>query len=420
MADDYNRLAMYSAPVAPVENRLAQAVLPQGHPSNMLMWLRDQIPQVQADDTSTMSGITSRLGRTATAIPRAGLETMSNWLRGTHDPNAVRIGEDTIAPLGLMGMAGLAGRGVSAAAMADNAKSSVPGVVAQGLDMSQEARLARAREQGFDTETTLYHGTRDTFSEFKPRQFAGDGPGVVWMTPNPRLSDYFNGSRFDGNYAAVDGGSTLPLHIRPGNQLSIDAKGADPFNLGAVYFKDRIEEAAALGKGELVAKLRSSPGTAQYADVIDNLKSQKDFDRWADSAEYTGVQHAEGPRARLSAEAYYYIKKHLPEEFDKFARPYNSSVLNATTDVFKHALGGGYDSIAFKNVRDNGGLADQVVVFDPRNIRSTQAAFDPAQRSSANLLAADNARSSVPGTVASASQQPDNAVFDILTKYGLY
>jgi hypothetical protein len=104
MADEYNRLAMYAAPVAPVENRLAQAVLPQGHPSNMLMWLRDQIPQVQADDTSTMSGITSRLGRTATAIPRAGLETMSNWLRGTHDPNAVRIGEDTIAPLGLFSM----------------------------------------------------------------------------------------------------------------------------------------------------------------------------------------------------------------------------------------------------------------------------------------------------------------------------
>jgi hypothetical protein len=104
MADDYNRLAMYASPVAPVENRLAQAVLPAGHPSNMLMWLRDQIPQVQADDSSTMSGITSRLGRTVTAIPRAGLETMSNWLRGTHDPNAVRIGEDTIAPLGLFGM----------------------------------------------------------------------------------------------------------------------------------------------------------------------------------------------------------------------------------------------------------------------------------------------------------------------------
>jgi hypothetical protein len=132
MADEYNRLAMYSAPVAPVENRLAQAVLPPGHPSNMLMWLRDQIPQVQADDTSTMSGITSRLGRTATAIPRAGLETMSNWLRGTHDPNAVRIGEDTIAPFGMFPM-GMAGKGAAAARAA--------GGVARESDAAIAARL---------------------------------------------------------------------------------------------------------------------------------------------------------------------------------------------------------------------------------------------------------------------------------------
>lgn len=111
-----------------------QQMLPAGHPSLLLRSLRDLIPQVQADDSSTMSGITSRLGRTATAIPRAGLETMANWLQGTHDPNAVRIGEDTIAPLGLFGMAGLAGRGAAASrAMADNAKSSVPGTVVNAM-----------------------------------------------------------------------------------------------------------------------------------------------------------------------------------------------------------------------------------------------------------------------------------------------
>ncbi len=106
MADEYNRLAMYSMPVGDVVNHLAPQ-LPAGHPSNMLRSLRDMIPQVQADDTSTMSGIYSRLGRTATALPRGALETMANWLEGTHNPQAVRIGEDTIAPLGLfpMGMA---------------------------------------------------------------------------------------------------------------------------------------------------------------------------------------------------------------------------------------------------------------------------------------------------------------------------
>lgn len=118
MADEYNRLAMYSMPIAGDEviNYLDQNSLPTGHPSNMLRSLRDMIPQIQADDTSTMSGITSRVGRTATAIPRGALETMANWLQGTHNPNAVRIGEDTIAPLGLFSMgAGMANAGARAA-----------------------------------------------------------------------------------------------------------------------------------------------------------------------------------------------------------------------------------------------------------------------------------------------------------------
>lgn len=95
--------------------------LPAGHPSQILRALRDLIPQVQADDSSTTSGITSRLGRTATGIPRAALETMSNWFEGTSNPNAVRVGPDTISPLGMfpMGMAGTAARGASAAARSD-------------------------------------------------------------------------------------------------------------------------------------------------------------------------------------------------------------------------------------------------------------------------------------------------------------
>lgn len=163
MADEYNRLAMYSAysaPVAPVENRLA---LPAGHPSNMLMWLRDQIPQVQADDSSTMSGITSRLGRTATAIPRAGLETMSNWLRGTHDPNAVRIGEDTIAPLGLLPMAGVAVRA------AGPAKSAADRVWHHGTDAQFDTFQARAA----------------------PPYSGGSSVPAVWMTSKPRVAEAF-------------------------------------------------------------------------------------------------------------------------------------------------------------------------------------------------------------------------------------
>lgn len=143
MAEPINRLAMFSAPVADDQVNMLAPQLPAGHPANLLMWVRDQIPQVQADDSSLASGIYSRLGRTATAIPRAGLETMANWLRGTHDPNAVRIGEDTIAPLGLFGMAGMAAKA------------------------PQAARAAESAAMGGDT-IRAYHGTNARFEKFDP------------------------------------------------------------------------------------------------------------------------------------------------------------------------------------------------------------------------------------------------------------
>jgi hypothetical protein len=514
MADPINRLAMFSAPMADQVNMLAPQ-LPPGHPSNMLMWLRDQIPQVQADDTSTMSGIYSRLGRTATAIPRAGLETMANWLRGVDDPNAVRIGPDTIAPFGMfpMGMAGTAARGATAAAarsdgaiardlfaeqpqgirgvhyttadfdrfdpkqfggagdafgvgvystpmefvhaqrkksasnaysygdrfedgarsiptehhlkspfridmpenvgdaskaewgalrqnwlgpkwkhdmspyeaadagifagreeaakvfnealrahgkdgvtvydgglmrevmamapgrvkssttgetlFSDGAKSSVPGVVVGGLDMSQEARLARAREQGFDVDTPVYRGL---MTQYDPA-IAAQKP--QYFSDNPKVASEYSGDRF-----AYDGASVMPAFVRPGNEAVVDAAGG-PFH--------RIPGLERLG---------------------------------------------------MSAEPYH-----------------------TTDELVQAARSAGHDSVLIRNVDDSGvpfrnGPSNVRVVFDPRNIRSPQAAFDPAKRDSTDLLAA-SPHASAPGLAANATQD-DSPVLDILTKYGLY
>ena len=49
----------------------------------------------------------------------------------------------------------------------------------KGLDLSQEARLARAKEQGFDTDTVYYHGTDTDFSEFDPERAIGS---QYWST----------------------------------------------------------------------------------------------------------------------------------------------------------------------------------------------------------------------------------------------
>jgi hypothetical protein len=166
--------------------------LPKGHPSQMLRDLRDLIPQVQADDSSLMSGITSRLGRTATAIPRGGLETMANWLQGTHDPNAVRIGQDTIAPFGMFPM-GMAGRAASGAARASDAAMSArlgeqfPGEIGGGdLVRMRIAGANRMGVSGDDGMTSLY---RTDGAMHRPGDAVSRAPSGLSRPANDLLSD---------------------------------------------------------------------------------------------------------------------------------------------------------------------------------------------------------------------------------------
>ena len=59
----------------------------------------------------------------------------------------------------------------------------------------------------------------------------------------------------------------------------------------------------------------------------------------------------------------------------------------------EYALANGYDGLKYKGAADKHpdgayvSRADQYLIFDPTNIRSKFAAFDPAKRGSANLLA---------------------------------
>lgn len=74
--------------------------------------------------------------------------------------------------------------------------------------------------------------------------------------------------------------------------------------------------------------------------------------------------------------------------------------------------------------RDNGhaGLryGNETVIFDPSNIRSVNAAFDPAKSSSANLLAANPREGAAAAQAANAGQQDDNQLMNLLRQYGLY
>lgn len=151
-----------------------------------------------------------------------------------------------------------------------------PTEAASHLDMSPEARLARAREMGFDTETTYYRGTNANEVEARPN---------TWIAEDPAYSNSF---------ASGNGGNVMPIYAR----------------------------------GRFM-----SPGYSK-----------------------------------------------------------------------EEAIAAGFDGRRFGD--------GTVQVFDPKNIRSVNAAFDPAKSSSANLLAANPETSAAPGLGLMAAAKQDQGQRD--------
>lgn len=156
--------------------------------------------------------------------------------------------------------------------------------VNQALDMSKEARMARAKEQGFDVDNPVYHGTKTDFDAFDPDRVIGS---QFWSTTDK---------------AAIESG-----------------------------------DVGAQGKG-----------------VIKEL--------------YHNIQNPSGW-----------------DEYDKFG--------------IDELIAKGHDGL---RLPDSDGQVTYVA-FDPKQYRSTSAAFDPAKKDSANLLAG------VTGLGVFAGLTPENA-----------
>lgn len=82
-----------------------------------------------------------------------------------------------------------------------------------------------------------------------------------------------------------------------------------------------------------------------------------------------------------------------------------------TNDLAQLAKSKGYDSLQISKVKDHGagggkGVATTLVLFRPEDIRSVNAAFDPAQKRSSNLMAGVGA--AAVGTAAVARSKDEN------------
>lgn len=183
-----------------------------------------------------------------------------------------------------------------------DSRAGVAGAVASdALDMSHEARMARAMEMGFDTDNVLYHGTPSpTFDEFSPSANGKIGPGV-YLSTDSKLANKWAGD-----------GAVMPVYAR-----------------GKIGTMDDHEPFSDAARG---------------ASSVSEWKRQSN-DAMRDAG-YTGYR-----------------------------------------------------------------VQDEVVLFDPKNIRSVNAAFDPSKSDSANLLAA-NPGSDLAGILAATPRDDRQAKID--------
>ena len=111
---------------------------------------------------------------------------------------------------------------------------SKPALLASGLDMGQEARLARA-EKRYDTSMPWYHGTRaGGFDEFDPSlanssSKTGVPDGAIVFSSSPENASTYAAFREDmfGDPKYGDGAAVMPVYLDKSTlDMVVDAKGA--------------------------------------------------------------------------------------------------------------------------------------------------------------------------------------------------
>jgi hypothetical protein len=101
------------------------------------------------------------------------------------------------------------------------------------LPMDYTSRMHRAKSLGFDIKTIYYHGTVHDFKSFDPRlsnssSNTGTPLGALVLSSNPNISNTYAGQETTswGDISGYkSGGKLLPLLLKNGKTMTIDAKG---------------------------------------------------------------------------------------------------------------------------------------------------------------------------------------------------
>jgi hypothetical protein len=260
---------------------------------------------------------------------------------------------------------------------------------ASALPMDEASRMARAKELGFALEG--YHGTGADIRAFDPNKL-----GSLTNAGSAKRGFFFaDDAETPNHYARI--GSATPTSIKdmPAEIAQAIAplwNKAKDANVAASAYAN---QARAEFKDAALAEFRQ--GKIRAPEIEDRVEQL--FADWAASSSadaYRAAQQTANKansavsnmwqQARRGDAAVYPVKLRMenPYTVDLGGAPRQ---LGDFTEILDKALAAGHDGARILNTFDGGPKTNISVVFDPTNIRSRFAAFDPAKRNSTDLLA---------------------------------
>jgi hypothetical protein len=252
----------------------------------------------------------------------------------------------------------------------------------------REQSVKQAKEQGYDLDNVMYHASKQDIEEFVP----GYSDGLVFLTPNKEFANNWLGK---GKFQERQGGTG-----------AIEGVRAE---------KKRWREEA----DKILKSLPEDQRQQYYEEILNPQQQQllKD-ERLADGAIYPVVTRTKKPfvpSKNVDVLEELYSKEYLDAPFGSGFPTYRDALkdgnylLYEKKEVVDFLKSKGYDSMFLKESSGADKPFTTLAVFDPNNIRSVNAKFDPEKKDSPQILASAPFATGITGLGAMAALPSEEA-----------
>ena len=373
-----NRLARYVEPTLTVGSAIAaepinilSGLLQSGESGQDLLELFGFEPYEESPRPSQSLGRMIEVGDKLTYSPRtpegqAGLQSLKDAWVSVMDTlgvdEAINYLNTTIVPNLQKAFGEEAAKEIGSAVLA-----SVPMIRrVPSLPMDKASRMQRLQEQGYDLNNPYFHASKQDIDEMKP----GYDDGLVFVTPDSEFANHWLGK---GKFQERQGGTG-----------SIEQLKKQKTILRAEH--DEVMKSLSEADGQRYYDEVAWPQTRQLMTEINQ----------ADSAIYPLLSKTKKPfRPDQDYEVLeeLYGKEHLDSPFSSEFKTYRDAmkdgnyILYENKEVVNFLKSKGYDSMFLKESHGSGNKFTTLAVFDSKDLRSTNAQFDPNKTDSRNILA---------------------------------